>query len=102
MIAQYVYLNSKMDDRDIHDKTRALLKQLNYFVAHIIVYFFVNLGLVYLIFNFDGLRWLVFIIVGWALGVIYHGFRISGIDFLSSKDKSSKLLWSWVFKLVGT
>ena len=90
-------------DKDTYKKTQALLKQLNYFILHVIIYFLSNIALVILAFKDVGERWWVFLfVIGWAIAVIYHAFRVYGVDFLSRKNKKMHAFWSYFLKLAGS
>lgn len=87
-------------NNELYDKTRKLLRQLNHFILHVILYFFINMGLVLMAFgDIQGRWWIFFIIMVWAIALIYHGFRVYGVDILNSKNKKVNLLWSWLLKL---
>lgn len=91
-----------MDKDDVYKKTQRLLKQLNYFILHVIVYFLSNIALVIMAFTDVGDRWWLFLIVFvWALVVIYHAFRVYGVDILSKKNKRMNAIWSYCLKLAG-
>ena len=85
---------------EIYDKTKKLIRELNLFIVHIFVYFLSNVTLALYVFRDVSSRWIwLFIIVCWALLVIYHGLRVYGIDPVKSK-KEPKLL-SVMTKLIG-
>ncbi len=87
-------------NNELYDKTRKLLRQLNHFIIHVVLYFFINMALVLTAFgDIQGRWWIFFIVLMWATGLIYHGFRVYGIDLFNTKDKKSNLFWSWVLKL---
>ena len=89
-------------DNDVYKKTKLLLRQLNYFIAHVVAFMVCNAFLVSTAFSQPKNRWLIVgFVVLWAVGLIYHGLRIYGIDLLNLKNKKTKLLWSWFFKLSG-
>lgn len=90
-------------DNDLYEKTRQLLTQLNHFIIHVVIYFFVNLALVLAAFSDLGTRWWIFFfVISWAIGLIYHGFRVYGVDLLSKKNKKANLLFSWLLKFSST
>ncbi|WP_370688808.1 2TM domain-containing protein [Fulvivirga ulvae] len=83
-----------MDNTELYQKTKQLLRQLNYFIVHVVVYFIVNVSIILMIFQDIRGRWgLLFPVVLWALALIYHGLRIYGINVFSNKNK--KHIWSW-------
>lgn len=66
-----------MQDKDLYQKTQKLIKQLHYFVIHVVVYFVVNIVLVLVsLRNFNSLWWMLFPILLWAIILIYHGLLI--------------------------
>lgn len=85
---------------EIRENTEKLLKSLNYFIAHIILYFITNISIVtYAFYDLSG-RWWIFLIAGfWALGLIYHSILVYGVDLLNTKNKKVKLLLAQVLKL---
>ncbi|MTI22904.1 2TM domain-containing protein [Fulvivirga sp. RKSG066] len=88
---------------DLYDKTRQLLKELNHFIIHVVLYFFANLGLIITAFGDLQKRWWIFFIVlFWAILIIYHGLKVYGIDLLNRKDKRSRLLFGWLMKLTAS
>jgi len=90
-------------DKDIYKKTRVLLKQLNYFILHVIVYFLGNIGLVILAFSGTVEKWGIFLFLSiWAIGIIYHAFRVYGVDFLSRKNKKVNAFFNYFLKLTGS
>lgn len=85
---------------DLYEKTKRLLNQLNHFIFHVVLYFCVNIALILAAFVDLQHRWWIFFIIGsWALGLIYHGLLVYGVDPLKSKNKKANLLWSWLFKI---
>ncbi|WP_350099572.1 2TM domain-containing protein [Fulvivirga sp.] len=85
---------------DLQEKTRQLLNDLNYFLAHIIIYFIVNISLVLFAFGNLSSRWWVFLIVLFcSLALLYHCIKVYGVDLLKSRNKKLNLLWSFFFKL---
>lgn len=89
-------------DKESFKKTQVLLKQLNYFILHVIIYMLSNIALVIMAFSDLGERWWIFLIVGvWAFAVIYHAFRVYGVDFLSRKNRKVNAFWSYFIKLAG-
>ncbi|MEL7003897.1 MAG: 2TM domain-containing protein [Bacteroidota bacterium] len=90
-------------DKDIYKKTRVLLKQLNYFILHVIIYFLGNVGLVIMAFSDIGEKWWIFLFLAiWAVGIIYHAFRVYGVDFLSRKNKKVNAFFNYILKLAGS
>ena len=84
----------------MHEKTRKLLNDLNYFLIHVIIYFVVNISLVLFAFGDLSGRWWVFLIIlSWALGVLYHSIKVYGVDLLKSKNKKLNAFWSLIFKV---
>ena len=91
-----------MIEDDFQKKTQLFLKQLNYFIIHVLVFMLSNTFLMSVFFNENSNRWwFLFFVITWAVILIYHGLRIYGIDPLNRKNKKTKLLWSWVLKLSG-
>ncbi|MEM6359369.1 MAG: 2TM domain-containing protein [Bacteroidota bacterium] len=90
-------------DNDLYNKTRTLLKQLNYFIAHVLIFMSMNAFLIHTAFRDVSSRWwiLTFVII-WALVLIYHGMRVYGVDPLNTKNKKTNLFWGWVLKLAGS
>ncbi|HNP18170.1 MAG TPA: 2TM domain-containing protein [Fulvivirga sp.] len=89
-------------DNEIYEKTKQLLRQLNHFLLHVIVYFFVNMFIVVTAFTDISNRWwLFFIVIVWAFALIYHCLRVYGVDILSRKNKKMNLLWSLVLRAVS-
>ena len=90
-------------NNELHENTRKLLRQLNYFIVHVVLYFFVNMGLVLAAFdNIDGRWWIFFIVIGWALALIFHGLKVYGVNILNPKDKRANLIWSWLMKFAAS
>lgn len=91
-----------MINDDFHHKTKIFLRQLNYFIIHVLVFMLFNALLVGTLFVQDGNRWWVlFFVITWAVALIYHGLRVYGVDFLNRKNKKTKLFWSWILKFSG-
>jgi len=89
-----------MMDPKIYEKTRQLVKALNLFVAHVFCYFLANIMLSLYAFRDISNRWgWLFLIVCWAIILIYHGIRIYGIDPIEGK-RSPRLL-SVMLKSIG-
>ena len=88
---------------DLYNKTMTLLKQLNYFIAHVLIFMSMNAFLIHTAFRDVSSRWwiLTFVII-WALVLIYHGMRVYGVDPLNTKNKKTNLFWGWVLKLAGS
>ena len=85
------------DRNNLHEKTKKLLRDLNYFLAHVIVYFVCNAIGTFLIFKNMQERWWLFIfIIAWAFGLIYHALRVYGIDVINWKDRNLGKMWSWI------
>ncbi len=85
---------------EIKEKTEKLLKTLNYFIAHIVVYFIVNIAMITYAFSGLSERWWVFpISVIWSFALIYHSILVYGIDLLKTRNKKLKLLFSYLAKL---
>lgn len=83
-----------MDNTELYRKTKQLLRQLNYFIAHVVVYFIINIAIILMTFEDIQSRWgVLFFVVLWALALIYHGLRIYGVSFFTRKNK--KHMWSW-------
>jgi hypothetical protein len=71
---------------EILDQTRKLIKEMNMLMVHLGIYMLVNLLLLVFVFNNITERWgLLFIVLIWALGVIYHGIRVYGRDPMKKK-----------------
>ncbi len=90
-------------DNDLYDKTKQLLKQLNYFIGHVLIFMSANAFLIHVAFEEVSKRWwiLTFVII-WAVILIYHGMRVYGIDPLNPRNKKTKLLFGWLVKLAGS
>jgi hypothetical protein len=89
-------------DNDQYENTKQLLRQLNLFLLHVVIYFFINIIIVLIAFNDAANRWWLFFVVGiWAIGLIYHCLRVYGVDLLSPKNKKTNLLWTWALKAVA-
>lgn len=90
-------------DEDLYNKTKMLLKQLNYFIAHVLVFMSANAFLIHTAFNDVSSRWwiLTFVII-WAVVLIYHCIRVYGADPLNPKNKKTNLLWGWLLKFAGS
>lgn len=75
-----------MYNEELHNKTKKLLKDLNFFLAHIIIYFITNTVLIVVAFSDLTDRWWLFLVViGWAFGIIYHALKVYGVEFISRK-----------------
>lgn len=75
-----------MYNEELHNKTKKLLKDLNYFLAHIVIYFITNTVLIVVAFSDLTDRWWLFLVViGWAFGIIYHALKVYGFEFISRK-----------------
>lgn len=86
-------------EEDIHHKTKKLIDDLNYFMFHVIAYFIVNLSMMIYIFSNLSERWWIFLPgIVWALGLVYHSFRVYGFDPLNPRKKGLKLLFSYIIK----
>ncbi|MTI28756.1 2TM domain-containing protein [Fulvivirga kasyanovii] len=86
-------LRKKWTIRSYITKQNILLRQLNYFIVHVVVYFVFNITFILMIFQDISGRWgLLFPVVLWALALIYHGLRIYGVNIFTSKNK--KHIWS--------
>ncbi|TRX58468.1 2TM domain-containing protein [Fulvivirga sp. M361] len=92
-----------MINDDLYKKTKVLLKQLNYFIIHVLVFMLFNALLVSAFFNrsTNSRWWVLSFVVFWAVALIYHGMRLNGVDPFNRKNKRTKLLWSLVLKLSG-
>lgn len=87
---------------DIHKKTQDLLKKLDYFIIHVLLFMLFNAILVHVAFSHGQNRWWVLLFVGlWAVALIYHGLKVYGVDLLDHRNKKINHLWSWVLKLTG-
>jgi len=85
---------------ELYERTRRLLRQLNHFIIHVVLYFFLNMALILMAFYDIHNRWWIFFIVTiWAIGLVYHGFRVYGIDWFNPKNKKARLLWMGLLKL---
>ena len=85
---------------DLHEKTKRLLLELNYFLIHVTAYFVINIALVIIAFgDLEKRGWIFYILLIWAPGLIYHCIRVYGIDLLKSKNKKMNLIWSWLIKI---
>ncbi len=90
-----------MMNPEVYEKTRQLIKALNFFMIHILIYLSANIALALYTFGDIRSRWgWLFLIVCWALALIYHGLRVYGIDPFS-KDRNPQFL-SAMFKMIGT
>ncbi len=90
-------------NNELYQNTKKLLRQLNQFIVHVVLYFFVNMGLVLAAFSdLQGRWWIFFIVIAWALVLILHGLRVYGVDILNTKDKRANLLWSWIMKFTAS
>ena len=79
-------------NQDIYEKTRRLVQALNIFVVHVFIYFISNISLALFTFRDISHRWpWLFLIVIWAVGLIYHGIRVYGLDPFSGKRKPGLL-----------
>lgn len=89
-------------DNEIYNKTKKLLKQLNYFIAHVLVFMVGNGFLVHTAFVEVSTRWwiLTFVII-WAIILIYHGMRVYGVDPLNPKNKNVKFFYGWLLKFTA-
>ena len=86
-----------IDNREMHEKTKKLFKQLNQFLIHVVAYFICNAILTYFIFQNVTQRWgMFFIIFAWALVMIYHALRVYGVDVIKDDDKKLSKIWGWV------
>lgn len=86
-----------MDNKELYEKTRRLLHQLDHFIVHVIVYFVVNVVLVLTAFvDIQSRWWILFFVTLWAFLLIYHGLYIYGIDIFKRKNKKLNQFWSWV------
>ena len=87
-----------MDEKqELYEKTKQLLRDLNYFLAHIVIYFVCNAALTFVIFkNITERWWMFFFVFLWALGVIYHALKVYGIDLLGDRRNKLSKMWSWV------
>ena len=85
---------------DLHKKTKKLIADLNYFLAHIILFFIANIAGVFYAFSDIQKYWWIFLLTAfWAIGLIYHSIRVYGVDLLKSKYRKVKLLFQWLMKL---
>ncbi|MDH5474924.1 MAG: 2TM domain-containing protein [Cyclobacteriaceae bacterium] len=85
------------ESQEVYEKTKKLLKQLNRFLIHVVLYFISNAALTFYIFqNIDERWWLFFFIFAWAIGMIYHALLIYGIDIIKKNDKKLSKVWGWV------
>ena len=90
-----------MMNDELHKKTKDLLKQLNYFIIHVLVFMFFNALIVHAAFRHSQNRgWVLFFVGLWALALIYHGLKVYGIDIFNPKNKKFNHLWGWL-KLVS-
>ncbi|MEM6525706.1 MAG: 2TM domain-containing protein [Bacteroidota bacterium] len=90
-------------DNDLYNKTKTLLKQLNYFIGHVLIFMVANAFLVHIAFSEVSKRWWILTLVMiWAISLIYHGMRVYGIDPLNPKNKKAKFFFGWLFKLAGS
>ena len=87
---------------ELHKKTKDLLKQLNYFIIHVLTFMFFNAVLVHAAFRDSQNRgWVLFFVGLWALALIYHGLKVYGIDIFNPKNKKVNHLWGWVKLVTG-
>jgi glucan phosphoethanolaminetransferase (alkaline phosphatase superfamily) len=83
-----------MYNEELHKKTKELYQKLNHFMIHVIIYFVVNFGIIYFVFQDISERWgLFFIAIVWAILVIYHALMVSGIDFLKRHKRIKSFIW---------
>ena len=72
------------------DTTRESLRQLNYFIGHVIAYFMINLALLFFIFNnMESSWWILSPAILWALVLLYHAMRFCGISFKKQKKSDN-------------
>lgn len=85
------------DNQELYKKTKKLLRQLNHFLVHVVIYFISNVFIAYIIFqNISEHWWLFFFIFSWAIGIIYHALRVYGVDVLNNNDDKLSKMWSWI------
>ena len=86
-----------LDNQEIYEKTKKLLRELNHFLIHVVVYFICNAVITFAIFQNVSSRWgMFFIIFAWAFALIYHAIRIFGMDSTNSDEQHLSKMWSWV------
>lgn len=83
-----------MAEVEFLNKSRKLLRELNWYLFHVGVYLVLNMSLVVYIYSNAAKRWpLLFIVLSWALLLIYHGLKINNIHlFKKNRNKVSVLM----------
>jgi hypothetical protein len=82
-----------MGEFEFLNKSRKLLRELNWYLLHIGVYLILNMSLVVYIYTNAAKRWpLLFIVVSWALLLIYHGLKINNVHLFKRDRKKVSVL----------
>ena len=76
-----------MDDPR-YEAAKKRVKEIKDFYSHIIVYVAVNIGLFFLdLFDSSGsLDWFYWVVLGWGVAVLIHGFYVFGIEGVFGHD----------------
>ena len=78
-------------------QTKKLIKQMNMLLVHLGIYMLFNLLLIVYVFNDISHRWgFLFVVVFWALAVIYHGIRVYGKDPVKEKGLQALMGFSGI------
>ena len=68
----------QMSEDEIYEQAKARVEAKKGFVIHLIVYICVNILLI-IIWAFDaggGFPWFIFPLVGWGIGLLFHGLGV--------------------------
>ncbi|WP_040495135.1 2TM domain-containing protein [Fulvivirga imtechensis] len=77
-----------MKTENQHSTARESLRQLNYFIGHVVAYFMINLALLFFIFtNMESRWWVISPAILWALVLLYHAIKFCGISFRRPKKQ---------------
>lgn len=82
-----------MADYEFLNKSRKLLRELNWYLFHVGIYLILNMLLVVYIYSNAAKRWpLLIIVLSWALLLIYHGLKINNIHLFRKDGKKVSVL----------
>ena len=88
------------ENQTSYQKARERVDALKSFYFSILIYILINVGLIYIWYNYSShdFQWFWFPIVGWGIGLIFKGLAAYDIDFIFGKSWEKRKLQEFLGK----
>jgi hypothetical protein len=75
---EVVVMTTNIQDPDLRDRAVTSLRKKREFLSHLVLYLIVNAFFVgiWAMTGADGYFWPIWLIVGWGIGVLFHGWDV--------------------------